>query len=93
MRVIGYIDSQTCKITVFKTDTRFVVKFEDGMYEQTFKFRYSDHVDSLQAVQNMIDAPFRAAVEKRFAEMREDVTDLLERFIGAEEELDDEIII
>ena len=39
MRILGYIDHPVVKITVFKMDNKFSVKFESIHYEQTFKFR------------------------------------------------------
>ena len=34
MRILGYLEHPTLKITVFKMDNRISVKFENSLYEQ-----------------------------------------------------------
>lgn len=58
MRIIGNIEHPIMKITVFKMDNRFSVKFESGLYEQTYKFRSSDSINNLEAIQKIVDATF-----------------------------------
>jgi len=58
MRIIGNIEHPILKITVFKMDNRFSVKFESGLYEQTYKFRSSDVVKNLEDIQKVVDAAF-----------------------------------
>lgn len=58
MRIIGNIEHATLKITVFKMDNKFSVKFESGLYEQTYKFRSSDAIKGLEDIQKMVDAAF-----------------------------------
>lgn len=86
MRIIGYIESTDSKITVFKQGFRFSVKFEDGLYEQTFKFRESNELAGMSDIQKLIDEPFKQEVMKRFAEMRKSTGDLLSRFLEDKEE-------
>lgn len=62
MRIIGNIEHPILKITVFKMENRFSVKFESGLYEQTYKFRSSDAVQRLEDIQKMVDAAFCEAV-------------------------------
>ncbi len=58
MRIIGNIEHAILKITVFKMDNKFSVKFESGLYEQIYKFRSSDTIKGLEDIQKMVDAPF-----------------------------------
>ncbi|MFN7118425.1 MAG: hypothetical protein ACK4TA_16630 [Saprospiraceae bacterium] len=58
MRIIGNIEHPILKITIFKMDNKFSVKFESGLYEQTYKFRSSDAVKGLEDIQKIVDATF-----------------------------------
>ena len=93
MRIVGYIENDVCKVTVFHQGLRFMVKFEDGLYEQAFKFRESDKIKGLNYIQNLIDRPFIDEVMYRFSEMRQSTGKLLSRFIGDTAEYEDEEII
>ena len=44
MRVIGNIDHPILKITAFKMDNKLSIKFESGLFEQTYKFRESEQL-------------------------------------------------
>lgn len=93
MRIVGYIENETCKITVFHQGLRFMVKFEDGLYEQAFKFRESDKISGLNDIQKMVDKAFIDEVILRFNDMRRSTGKLLERYIGSELGEEDEEII
>jgi hypothetical protein len=93
MRIVGYIENEACKITVFHMGLRFMVKFEDGLYEQAFKFRESDKIKGLNDIQNLIDKTFVQEVMHRFSEMRIATGNLLDRYIGTVEEENEEEII
>ncbi len=58
MRIIGNIKHPDLKITVFKMDNRLSVKLESGLYEQTYKFRSGEGVDSLENVEALLDQDF-----------------------------------
>jgi hypothetical protein len=58
MRIIGEIPHSHFKITVFKTEYRLSVKFEQGFLEQTYKFRESENLKSFADVVNLIDQNF-----------------------------------
>ena len=71
MRIIGYLEHPVLKITVFKMDDRVSVKFESGLYEQTYKFRSGEGVESLEDVKNLVDEPFLQGVLQQLKEMHE----------------------
>jgi hypothetical protein len=71
MRIIGTIDHPTLKITVFKMNERLSVKLESGLYEQTFKFRSGEGVDTLEDVKNFIDAGFIEGVSENLQRMHQ----------------------
>ena len=81
MRIVGYIENKPCKITVFHQGFRYMVKFEDGLYEQSFKFRESENVNGLSDIQNIIDDQFIDEVMHRFVEMKNSTSNLMERYI------------
>lgn len=94
MRIIGYIEHPGIKISVFKLDDRFSVKFEMGQYEQTYKFRGSKDLDGLEELKRLIDNIFIASVEKEFRRMQHNTHLAMERFYRSRSEEDefDEII-
>lgn len=71
MRIIGHIDHPDWKITVFKMDNRLSVKLETGLYEQTYKFRQGEGMDTLADVSALLDQDFLAAAERHFASMHQ----------------------
>jgi hypothetical protein len=56
MRIIGNIEHPVLKITVFKMDNKISVKFESGLYEQTYKFRTGDGMENFEDVERLVDA-------------------------------------
>lgn len=66
MRIIGYIEHPRMKITVFKMDDKFSVKFENGLYEQTYKFRGGEQINGFESIKGLVDIEFIQAVESEF---------------------------
>lgn len=93
MRIIGYIEHPTMKITVFKMDDKRAVKFETGLLEQTYKFRAFDGFSSLEDIQKYIDAAFITAVETNFAGMNDIKKTAFSRFLPSEVQEEFEEII
>lgn len=58
MRIVGYIEHPILKITVFKMDNKYSVKFESGLYEQTYKFRSGDAIERLEDIEKIVDSAF-----------------------------------
>ncbi|MBP7273350.1 MAG: hypothetical protein KA974_05890 [Saprospiraceae bacterium] len=71
MRIIGYIEHPTLKITVFKMDNKLSVKFETGLYEQTYKFRDGEGIEELADVTRLITPNFIGQVEQIFIQMHQ----------------------
>lgn len=86
MRILGYLDHPQLKITVFKTDTRISIKFENGQLEQTYKFRPNEHTNSLRELQKLLDNTFLEQVEQRFRVMEQEFHASLGRNFPAPEE-------
>jgi hypothetical protein len=58
MRVIGYIKHPQLKITVFKMEERFTLKFENELFEQAYKLRASEQIQSLEDIERLVDETF-----------------------------------
>jgi hypothetical protein len=78
MRVVSEIAHPNYKITVFAWNSKFIIKIEQGMLEQTYKVSELD-VASEEDIKKLLDSQFLAEVGKRFIEMNSSVFDALER--------------
>lgn len=68
MRVIEEIAHPACKITIFHWNAKYLVKFENGNLEQTFKIDESE-VNGVGELKKILTHEFITAVYKRFLEM------------------------
>lgn len=71
MRIIGNIEHPLLKITIFKMDNRISVKFENTLYEQTFKLGDDDRVAQLETIRQLVDASFIEQVQTTFRQMHQ----------------------
>jgi len=71
MRIVGDIKHPVYKITLFKMDTRYAVKFEDRDLEQTYKFREGSIIQGLEDIYALMDNTFMQAVDATFRQMRD----------------------
>lgn len=92
MRILGHIDHHTLKITVFQMDNRLSVKFESGLYEQTYKFRSGMEINNLADVKAIVDGPFIQAVLEEMNRMNRISNQALSRHLSEGEEEFEEII-
>lgn len=81
MRIIGQIEHPQIKITVFKTDNRFLIKFELGLYEQTYKFRESEYLRDLKDIEKIVNAAFLGEVMQVFDRMHRTKEKALETLV------------
>ncbi|MEO1262267.1 MAG: hypothetical protein AAFZ15_25905 [Bacteroidota bacterium] len=93
MRIIGNIDHPNMKITVFKMDNKLSIKFELGLYEQTFKFRESEYMKNMGDAEKFIDATFLGEVLKNFNQMHKSKNEALALLVKLEEEGEFPVII
>ncbi|MBL7818203.1 MAG: hypothetical protein JNL70_24545 [Saprospiraceae bacterium] len=63
MRIVAEIDHPRLKITVFKNDGKFSIKFESGLLEQTYKFRDDERLSTVEDVKRLIDTEFIEKIE------------------------------
>lgn len=77
MRVIKEISHSDCKITIFAWNNRYLIKLEQGPFEQTFKVDSFETTE--QEVVKMIDSEFLTQASNRFREMGQSLHDALGR--------------
>jgi hypothetical protein len=92
MRIIGSIDHPKYKITLFKTNDRFSVKFEDGVLEQSYRFRGEARLNHAADLRQLIDAAFLRDVAATFTRMHQQRRAVLQRQLPPEESEFDTII-
>jgi hypothetical protein len=71
MRVIGELPNDFCKISLFQWNEKYLVKFELGLYEQTFKIDEYEVAD-VEELKSLISKEFIQKVMSRFDEMHVD---------------------
>ncbi len=54
MRILGQIPHPDLLITVFKSGNKYILKFEVGPFEQTYKFMEGDRLASFEDVQKLV---------------------------------------
>ena len=69
MRIAGYIDHPTMKISILHMNFRYAIKFEiDGM-EQTIKIRESASVKTAKDIKSLITSEILEKIENQFNEL------------------------
>ncbi|MBK6931195.1 MAG: hypothetical protein IPH12_10080 [Saprospirales bacterium] len=71
MRIMGYIEHPHLKITVFQTDGRVSVQFENQGYALTFKLGEDERLNSLDAIRNWADTAFLDDVLRNMERMHQ----------------------
>lgn len=92
MRILGYIPHPTLKITIFHYENRFSLKFENAMYEQTFKIRPAEGLNNEEDIRNMVNTAFLELIEARFVAMHTQMSAIYESRIKSESDEFDTII-
>lgn len=92
MRIEGYIEHPNMKITVFQMDGKYAVKFETGLYEQTFKMRSGAGIENLEDVKKWATEEIQNKVLEQFNRMHQIFLDGMQNIQPEEEEEFDVII-
>lgn len=92
MRIVGEIDHPRLKITVFKNDGKFSLKFEGGLLEQTYKFRDDERLGSVEDVKKIVDADFIQKIEDILRGMKTAQLSAMERAFPVDAEEFDVIL-
>ena len=70
MRVIAELPHPDCKITIFSMNNKYIIKFEQGTIEQTYKLAEMDILNGVNGVFEIIDEAFIQSVLENFKLMR-----------------------
>lgn len=80
MRIIAELPHPACKITLFNMNQKYIVKFEQGQLEQSYKLSELDLMGGgANEIFQMLDEEFIATVVARFASMRTDFSATYQR--------------
>lgn len=80
MRVIAELPHPECKITIFSMNQKYIVKFELGNLEQSYKLAELDlSGGGVNDVFEILDEQFIGVVVKRFREMNADFVEAYKR--------------
>ena len=80
MRVIAELPHPECKITIFLMNQKYIVKFEQGTFEQSYKLAELDlSGGGVNDVFEILDEEFISTVIERFKQMRTDFTSAYKR--------------
>lgn len=73
MRVVAELPHPECKISIFSMNQKYIVKFEQGTFEQSYKLAELDlSGGGVNDVFEILDEEFIATVIERFKVMRTD---------------------
>lgn len=77
MRYIKDIENPHCKAQLYSFNNKFILKFEIGMLEQSYKFSELD-VSTHEEIEELMDVTFFTKIMKRFETMQDDLNDLMD---------------
>lgn len=78
MRVVGEIPHPDCKITLLSWNNRYLIKIEQGLFEQTFKVNIADVTSDSELVESVDEQFIRECLE-RFPQMHESLVSAMAR--------------
>ncbi len=74
MRILAEIPHPACKITVFYMNQKYILKFEKGNLEQSYKISELEYVISgVEDVKKLINDSFIHQIMQRFQQMQQDL--------------------
>jgi hypothetical protein len=79
MRVVAEIPHQNLKVTIFSWNSKYLIKLEKGMYEQTYKISEMDVNGDEEIKLIATDAVFISEAMERFKEMNKGLNESLNR--------------
>jgi hypothetical protein len=80
MRIIAELPYPDFKISILNMNRKFIIKTEQGTYEQTYKVAEIDMIDGVNSVFEILDEEFLKTVATRFDEMRKDFKATFNRY-------------
>jgi len=80
MRILAELPHPDCKITLFNMNQKYIVKFEQGQLEQSYKLSELDlSGGGANEIFQILDEEFMSTVVERFKSMRADFSAAYQR--------------
>lgn len=79
MRTLAELPHPNCKISIFGMNQKFIIKFEQGNLEQSFKIAEADVVGGVNGVFEILDETFINHVLTNFDNMRKEFIEAYNR--------------
>jgi hypothetical protein len=79
MRVVKESNKEGIRISLFEWNNKFIIKFESGNLEQTFKLSAMDVLDE-KDLDGLMEQKFFEEVKKRFDEMHQSLQNATKNF-------------
>jgi len=80
MRILAELPNPNCKISIFGMNQKFIIKFEQGNLEQSFKIAEADIVNGVNGVFEILDETFINKVLVNFDNMRSSFNETYNRY-------------
>ena len=72
MRIIAELPHPDFKISILNMNHKFIIKVEQGNFEQTYKIAEADLLDGANSIFELLDEELLKTVSERFEAMRSD---------------------
>ena len=80
MRTLAELPHPECKITIFGMNQKYIIKFEQGNLEQTYKIAETDILNGVNGVFEILDEEFMTKVLHNFNNMRNSFIDTYNKY-------------
>lgn len=80
MRTVAELPHPKFKITIFSMNQKFIIKFEQGNLEQSYKISEMDIIGGVNGVFELLDEQFYTEVDKTFNLMRSSFNSAYQRY-------------
>ena len=80
MRVLAELPHADFKISIFGMNQKFIIKFEQGTLQQTYKLAEVDVVGGLNGVFELLDEEYLKKVSEIFTVMREAIIEAYNKY-------------
>lgn len=80
MRAIAELPHPDCKISIFTMNQKFIIKFEQGVLEQSYKLAETDIIGGVNGVFELLDEKFINDVIEQFKQMRKTFINAYDRY-------------
>lgn len=80
MRILAELPNPNCKISIFGMNQKYIIKFEQGNLEQSYKIAEADIVNGVNGIFEILDEEFINRVVENFDLMRTSFNETYKRY-------------